>query len=174
LVHGFKLALSRNENLELLLAGPDGGHEQYLRSLVKSLGIENKVHFLGLLDPEKRRMFFSFTDLFILAGYSGENFGVSAVEAMASGIPVIVSGHVCIYPDIVKNGAGIQVQVSKDEISEAIIKIFSDPELIKEMGEAAYRTARKFYEKTRTSQLMMLAYKDILLGKRSSECNWSN
>lgn len=173
LVHAFKAISERFPNVFLLLGGPDGGQEAFLRELVNSLGLNNRVRFLGLLDSQERRLLFSCTDIFSLAGYSGENFGMAAVEAMAAGIPVIVSDNVCIHPDIVADQAGLKVAVDETQLADVLTKLLADPELLTSMGKAAAASARKRYDKQAVARLMATAYQDIITGVRSPECSWT-
>jgi glycosyltransferase involved in cell wall biosynthesis len=174
LVRAFKPVSERFPDVFLLLGGPDGGHEAFLRALAKSLGLSDRVRFLGLLAPKQRSLLFSCTDIFTLTGYAGENFGVAAVEAMAAGIPVIVSDNVCIHSDIVADQAGLQVAVDETQLADALSKLLADTKLRASMGKAAYASARKRYDKQAVACLMATAYQDILSGRRSQECGWIN
>ena len=63
--------------------------------------------------------------MFILPSYS-ENFGMSVVEAMASGCPVVISDKVGIYKDLVEYQAGIIVTTNVQSIITGIIKIYEN------------------------------------------------
>ena len=73
-----------NENLPLVLAGPDdNNYKNVLNKLAVELGIENYVKYLGPLKRNELIPIYKKARLFVLSSYS-ENFGMSAVEAMAS------------------------------------------------------------------------------------------
>jgi glycosyltransferase involved in cell wall biosynthesis len=171
LIRAFKPVSERFPDIFLLLGGPDGGHETFLRSLVADLGMGTHVRFLGLLNSEQRRLLLGCTDIFTLTGY-GENFGMAVVEAMAAGLPVIVSDNVCIHENIVTDKAGVSVPVDEAQIGSALIELLSNPEKLRQMGKAAYVSTRKRYEKQFVASQMAVAYQDILSGRRSSDCEW--
>jgi glycosyltransferase involved in cell wall biosynthesis len=80
-------ALARHANLNLILVG-DGIRRNQLEDLVRLNEIEDRVHFLGQRDniPE----LLSSSDIYIHSVH-WEGFGIAVVEAMASGLPVIIS-----------------------------------------------------------------------------------
>ena len=174
LIRAFKSLSERFPETFLLLGGPDGGHETFLRALVAELGMEAHVRFLGMLNSEQRRLLFGCTDIFTLTGYRGENFGMAVVEAMAAGLPVIVSQSVCIYEDIVTDKAGVSVNVDEAQLTGALTELLADPEQLRQMGKAAYASARKRYDKQIVASRMAVAYQDILFNRRSLDCQWIN
>ena len=74
---------------ELRIAGK-GSQYKYLRDLSSSLGIEEKVKFYGYLEENQMVEFLQNLDFAVFPSYY-ESFGVSALEAQACGVPVIVS-----------------------------------------------------------------------------------
>jgi len=155
----------------LILAGPDGGEEKKLRELAIKLNIGDKVIFLGPVDKDGRLRLFAASDLLALVSWT-ESFGYAAVEAMASGVPVLVSENVGICDAVREDGAGMVVPVNEDAIANALSEMLSNPNRLKEMGKAAYESARKKYDIKVVARLMATAYEDILTGRRSPECNW--
>ena len=172
LIQAFKNVNSIIKNAHLVLGGPDEGSEIELRNLSKQLGIENKVHFTGLIGSSERLLLFAASDIFVLAGYAGENFGVAVVEAMAARIPVVVSNNVWIFKEIEDYGAGLVTPVTAEGIASAILKIFSNQKLRDSMQESAYRCARERYDKQLVARKMAIAYEDILRGVRSPDSEW--
>jgi glycosyltransferase involved in cell wall biosynthesis len=160
-------------NVRLLIAGPDYGLESSLRDLVQKLGIQRYVTFIGFVDNQKRAQLLSATDLLILLSLS-ENFGYSAAEAMAAGVPVLVSDQVGIAPDVEEDKAGFVVPTDVNAIAYILEEILSHPERLKERGDAAYNSARKRYDIRVVAKKMLKAYEDILTGRRSPECHWSD
>ena len=159
--------------LSLLVVGPDSyEYKSHLEDIVRREGLNNIVKFVGFLEPSKRNFLFSNTDILILPAWEGENFGYAAVEAMATGIPVLVSENVGICDAVREDGAGLVVSVNEDVIANALIEMLSNPERLKEMGKAAYESARKRYDIKVVAKLMAKAYEDILTGRRSPECSW--
>lgn len=156
-----------------LLAGQDDGHERFLRSLVNSLGLSRRVRFLGFVNSDKRKLLLSATDVLELVTWMGENFGYAAVEAMAAGVPVLMSEHVGICREVEADGAGCVVPVQKDAITAKLKDMLSNPERLKRMGKAAHASSRRRYDIKRAAKLMVTAYEDILTGGHSPELRWA-
>lgn len=91
---------------KLVLAGE--GEQQYVNSLkrlAQLCGGNGNVVFTGWLDGERRRTMLREASLLALTSYQ-ENFGLCAVEALACGVPVIISPHVNLAPEIAAANAG--------------------------------------------------------------------
>jgi glycosyltransferase involved in cell wall biosynthesis len=86
LIRAFAKALPRLPTPSLLAIMGSGTLEQPLKALVKQLGIETQVHWLGQI-PEGRRYFKAF-DVFALTS-DHEPFGMVLLEAMAASVPII-------------------------------------------------------------------------------------
>jgi len=86
IVHAF-FGMQKQIPCKLLLVG-DGPERTGLEDLVRELGIAHKVLFLGRQDAVEDIL--AVTDLFMLTS-DHESFGLSALEAMACGVPVISS-----------------------------------------------------------------------------------
>ncbi|MDD3985228.1 MAG: glycosyltransferase family 4 protein [Methanobacterium sp.] len=89
-------------NTKLIFAGR-GPMLDYLKSMAKKYGIENKVFFPGFIDQDKKPLYYKAADIFCLPSTTmAESFGIVNLEAMAAGIPIIASDLGGI-PDIVKH-----------------------------------------------------------------------
>jgi glycosyltransferase involved in cell wall biosynthesis len=96
-----------NPDLDLVIAGPDeGGLRPQLEAQAARLGISARVHWTGMLEGDLKWGAFHAADAFVLPSHQ-ENFGVAVVEALACGLPVLISDKVNIWPDIVHDEAGI-------------------------------------------------------------------
>jgi glycosyltransferase involved in cell wall biosynthesis len=102
-----------SQNAILVIAGPDAdNYRPVLESLVDRCHLRERVVFTGMLKGKDRIAALADADLFVLPSYQ-ENFGISVVEALAVGTPVIVSDQVNIYPEIqaAKVGGVVPLQV---------------------------------------------------------------
>lgn len=89
LIKAFATKFKGYANVELWIGG-DGPQRSDLERLVRSLGIEPQVRFLGLLSREQVREAMWRANAFVLPSYV-ETFGVVLIEAMATGLPVIAT-----------------------------------------------------------------------------------
>lgn len=81
--------LKNKKAVELYIAG-DGPYKQQLKTLVEQLGLNNQVTFLGNLSVTEMIAFYKSMDVVVLPSYH-EAFGLVFIEAIAIGVPVIVS-----------------------------------------------------------------------------------
>ena len=173
-IKGFSKIAHIYPDVRVFIAGPDYGYKSKLEDIVSALKLQNRVTFIDFICPNERVDFLSASDVLILPAYEGENFGNAAVEAMAAGVPVLVSENVGICDAVRKDGAGMVVPVKEDAIANALNEMLSNPERLKEMGKAAYASVRKRYDIKVVAKLMAKAYEDILTGRRSRECGWED
>ncbi|MBX3372559.1 MAG: glycosyltransferase [Phycisphaeraceae bacterium] len=104
----------------LVIAGPDDRDSMgAIRRMVEVERLQDDVLFTGLLRGEARLAAFVDGDLFCLPSYQ-ENFGVAVVEALAAGLPVIVSDQVNIHDDITRGEVGAVVPCEVDALADAI------------------------------------------------------
>ncbi len=84
------------------IIGGRGPYGQELQELVRRLGVENQVIFLGYIDDHLRDQLYQEAALTVFPSFY-EPFGIVALEAMAAGTPVVVS-DVGGFREIVTNG----------------------------------------------------------------------
>ena len=98
--------LSSRESTSLILAGPDQiGWEKDLRRQVESLNLTDRVVFTGMLQGVMKQGALASADALVLPSHQ-ENFGISVVEALAAGVPVLISNRVNIWREINADCAG--------------------------------------------------------------------
>ncbi len=88
-IRAAKKVLEREKNVRFVVSGK-GDLLPRLVDLAVELGIADKVSFAGYMEDEKLPVLYALSDVFVLPSVS-EPFGITALEAMASGTPVIVS-----------------------------------------------------------------------------------
>jgi len=135
--------LQKNPNFRLLIAG-DGPLTESLRSVVKSLKIEDKVILAGRVPHDELMSYFKASMIFILnTGYEG--LPHITLEAMACGLPAITT-DVCGNPEVVQNNYnGLLVEYNnKEQLKNAIMKIWENRNLREEFIENGKEVLKKF------------------------------
>lgn len=130
-------------------------------AISKNLGLEDFVRYVGLLEGADRFSIFKACDLFVLTSYS-ENFGMSVIEAMASGLPVLISNNVGIHNEISSEAAGIVTSMSPIDISNKIDCFLSNHHMIKSLCDVGPIFVEKHYEYSVVSRSLYLKYRDII------------
>lgn len=126
---------------KLMMVG-EGPEREPAERLCRTLGITDKVVFFGNSNEIDRILCFS--DLFLLPSET-ESFGLSALEAMASGVPVISSNTGGI-PEVNEQGFSgfLSVVGDVEEMSANAIKILQDDTTLNQFKKNAKEQARKF------------------------------
>ena len=96
-----------NPDLHLVMAGPDGGEwQRELERQAEALGVANRVSWPGMLSGDAKWGAFHAAEAFVLPSHQ-ENFGIAVAEALACGLPVLISDKVNIWREVAKHGAGL-------------------------------------------------------------------
>ncbi|WP_347926189.1 N-acetyl-alpha-D-glucosaminyl L-malate synthase BshA [Pontimicrobium sp. SW4] len=125
----------------LMMVG-EGPEKEPAERLCEELGIENKVKFLG--NSSEIDKILCFSDLFLLPSQT-ESFGLAALEAMASGVPVISSNTGGI-PEVNKHGvSGYLSNVGDiDDMTKNALQILKDDTVLEKFKENAKKEALQF------------------------------
>jgi 1,2-diacylglycerol 3-alpha-glucosyltransferase len=94
LISSFEKVVSKNDKARLLIVG-GGPVLEELKEHSKSLNISDKVVFTGLIPWEEIPYYYHISDVFVSASKS-ETQGLTYIEALASGVPVLVQNDLCI------------------------------------------------------------------------------
>ena len=133
---------SVTRSVELTIAGDgDPRYRAELSALVEQLGLSARVRFVGHVDGEEKRRVLADADCFILPSVH-ENFGLAVAEALAAGLPVIVTPGVALAPNVVAAGAGLVADATEDAVGATIAWAADHPAALVEMGQRAWRLAR--------------------------------
>jgi glycosyltransferase involved in cell wall biosynthesis len=136
LVGAFARVVRDRPDVHLVVAGPDdGGHARAVRRLVESLGLAARTTMTGMLLGQRKLALLADTDVWVLPSH-GENFGIAAVEAMACGLPVVISDRVNIHRDVAAAAAGLVVPCDPAAVADAIGRVLDDPALRRRMAAA--------------------------------------
>jgi len=100
-------ALATEPTYQLVIPGPcsDENYLGRLRRLTSELGCADRVIFPGMLTGNLKWGAFAAAEAFVLPSHQ-ENFGIAVVEALACGVPVLISNQVNIWREIVADGCG--------------------------------------------------------------------
>ena len=133
-LQAFALA-SKESHLRMKFIVCGSGEERdlaQLKELVVALNIEAEVEFRGWVDFAEKQLAFQDSDCFILTS-EDENFAIAAAEALAHGVPCILSSNVALASLVTKHSAGVVFEeLIPLEIEKAISKIAGlDKELMK-------------------------------------------
>ncbi|MEY4151143.1 MAG: hypothetical protein RJB28_210 [Actinomycetota bacterium] len=146
LVKALPRIIEKFPQVKLIFVGT-GPHQKTIEKLMKTLGVEKSVRFIGRIPHDQLPKYFALGDIFAmpsrsrLFGLEVEGLGIVYLEASACGLPVI-AGNSGGAPDAVLPGkTGVVVDgTSEKEIADAAIHLLSDMSRSREMG----RTGREW------------------------------
>ncbi len=129
---------------KLILAG-DGPDRTECERLVRELKIKNDVYFLG--KQEAVVDILNASDLFIMPSQS-ESFGLSALEAMACGLPTITTSVGGLPELVVHNETGYIAEIGDiNRMAKYAIDLLTNPTKYKKFSESARKRAVEFFNK---------------------------
>jgi len=169
LITGFSILVARLEAekhpafdyIELDIYGK-GSDEEQLRQLASASAYCNKIKFMGFLPNEQVADVTKEFSVSCLPSLS-ESFGVSAVEAMACGVPVIAS-NVDGFKETVDNGVtGFLVPIKDPQtIADKLYDLITNPDLCHKFGVAGRQRVLDLYDFEKNVQTMEQAYKQSI------------
>lgn len=165
LVPAFARARARGVDLHLVLAGPDDDMADKVRGWLAEAGLTAHATFTGRLAGADSLALLADSDLFVLSSYT-ENFGIAVVEAMACGLPVLISDRVNIWREVAAAGAGRVEPCDAERFGDAITEMFADPAAMARMGENGRRCASDQFDWARIAARMEEAYAGLIAARR--------
>jgi glycosyltransferase involved in cell wall biosynthesis len=161
LLEAFAQVVHRHPQTRLLIAG-DGQAEYVaqLRGLAHKLGIGSQVVWAGHVEGGRKRAALAAASLFVLPSHS-ENFGIAAVEAMASGVPVVLTEGVAIAAEVAAAQAGRVTAREPAAIAEAIDAILGDARLRQTIAENARQLAATAFSLEQMGKRLADLYREI-------------
>jgi glycosyltransferase involved in cell wall biosynthesis len=115
-LHAFAAVAAERPQLHLVMAGPEQpAYGDMLRGLAARLGIAQRITWTGMLSGADKWGAYRAAGVFMLPSHQ-ENFGIVVAEAMACGVPVLISNKVNIWREVAEDEAGF---VAEDDVPGA-------------------------------------------------------
>lgn len=146
----------------LVIAGSahSGNERLYppLQPVIQRHGVADRVVLTGRISETEKLRLYNMADLYVFTSLY-EGFGLSPLEAMACGTPVICSNRSSL-PEVVGEG-GILVDPVPEKLAGAMSRVLNDPYLQRRLGQQGLEQARKFtWEKT--AEMTRDVYRQVL------------
>ncbi|NTV64786.1 MAG: glycosyltransferase family 4 protein [Oscillochloris sp.] len=163
LIHALRRLIDQGLDVTLELVG-EGDARAENEALVRRLGLEQRVTFAGYVPREQIGAHYAAAHVFVLPSYN-EGMSVATLEAMAAGLPTVVtrtggaadlvdegvSGHIVAWADI-------------EALAERLRALAESRDLARHMGTAARARAQRFSWDTATARYLALF--DQVVGAR--------
>src|SRR5947199_1398905 len=158
LLDAFEKLRKQGKDVSLVLVG-EGPLKEDLAKEVLRRKLNDRVKLAGFVDEKKLVSLYNSSDAFVLPSHY-EPFGMVALEAMASRVPVVVS-DVGGLSEIVEDGiTGVKVPASNPStLAEGILRVLEDRELSEQLKENAYRAVQERYRWDMIAEKTIEAYR---------------
>lgn len=149
----------------LIVGKGDKATESYLRQLAVSLGLSDKVLFMGRQDQEELNRFYNACDVMVLptSDETAETFGAVLLEAWAVRKPVISANNPA--PADLINGSGGGLLVNREDpadLAKAINRVVGDKALAAQLGSNGYAYVQENFSYGEVSRGLIALYKRVL------------
>ena len=162
LLRAFALVHKQAVNAELIFAGPDSeGILHELKRTARQQGIAHRVTFLGMQTQAQLGTLFRQASVAALVSQR-ENFGMAAAEAMAHGVPVVLTKHVGVAREAEEAGGAIVVDDSPESIADGLLTMLNDYGRSQLMSRRARALVEQRYSPPRVAEMMLSVYKWVL------------
>jgi len=159
LIEGVARARERLGPIELTIAGSgDDDYGREMRALADRLGVP--AEFTGFVDGGAKVGLYERADAFVLPS-AHENFGLAWAEAMASGVPTIVSRQVGPASEIEGAGAGVVVDRDAGSIGDALEAVLGDPARGRELGAVGRAWVLSFLDPDAVAGALRTMYEGV-------------
>lgn len=137
----------------------------YLESIQKRLhdaGLGNEFHYRGVLERADKIAFLRGLDVMSMPATYDEPKGVSLLEAMACGVPLVQPRRGSFTELVEKTGGGLLVQPDDPQsLANGILEIARDPNLAQNLSANGFRGVREHYTAAHMADKVLEAYSDL-------------
>ena len=159
LIAGWSAVLEDHPTARLVIAGD--GDPEYVAGLRRlAVGVMN-IDFVGFAAGEAKRDLLASAHAFVLPSHH-ENFGVAVAEALAAGLPVVVTAEVQLASLIQDHRLGVVAEREPERFARAISDILSDPVLRRHCAEMGPQIMAEQFSLPSVSVRLMTMYRHVL------------
>ncbi|MGF0537166.1 glycosyltransferase family 4 protein [Agrobacterium sp. ES01] len=180
LIDGFSVMAKRvpDARLHLAVGGENmDEHEQKiydeLTAKVKELGLEDQVRFSGFISDEELPDYYRAADMFVLSSRY-EPFGMTAIEAMASGTPTVVTVHGGLFRAISYGRHALFADTfDKEDLGITMMKPFKHARLYGRLSRMGAHKARSLFTWTGIAQQLIALVEGRPVAQALDESDWA-
>jgi glycosyltransferase involved in cell wall biosynthesis len=159
LIEAFAKVLGQQAEWQLVFAGPDQvGMKKQLEAGAEKLGVTERITWTGMIRGATKCGALRTAEAFILPSHQ-ENFGIAVAEALAAGLPVLISNKVNIWREIQADGAGIVAEDSIDgtcELLQSYVEMAADDQrAMRERARACFEQRFEIQKAAQTLQVVL-------------------
>lgn len=152
-----------DQDVQYVLVG-SGDFRPELEKMIEREGLEERVVFAGRVSNEELPNYYAAADVFVLPSVSRlEAFGIVALEAMASGVPVVISDIPGVREVIVEGDHGLLAEpMNSRDIAGKVRVLLENPDLAERMGKKGRKRVEKKFTWDRVAKDIEEIYRSLL------------
>lgn len=156
----------------LVIAGSgEGSYGKSLREKVCELGCERDILWVGSVGGEDKAALLEAANLFVLPSFS-ENFGIAAAEALAAGVPSVLSEHIALAQHAGSAEAALVAPCEVGPLADALRQLLTDHGLRERLGRNSLVLIKEHYSPEAVGQQLVSIYQRLTT-ERPSTCSSS-
>jgi glycosyltransferase involved in cell wall biosynthesis len=136
-------------------------HHEYLADIerkIRDWGLEGEVHYRGVLDRDAKIAFLKGLDVMSVPATYDEPKGMSLLEAMGAGVPVVQPRRGSFTEIVERTGGGLLVDCNAESVALGLQTLIESPSLAAELGERAFAGVRAHYSASNMAKRAIEAY----------------
>lgn len=139
-----------------------------LNAIAQELGVADRVNFVGRKGREVLKYYYSAADVFVTTPWY-EPFGITPIEAMACGTPVVGANVGGIKFTVKDRETGYLVPPNDPEqLADRLSHLLANPQLCSLLGQQAIRRCREHFTWQKVTSAVAALYEEVLQGDRSA------
>jgi glycosyltransferase involved in cell wall biosynthesis len=138
----YRRSLGEKEFVPLVLAGSPGWKSEDIFREIESSPYQDSIRLLGFIPDEDKHALYNLATLFVYPSFY-EGFGFPPLEAMACGVPTIVSRN-SSFPEIVGDGAIMIDPYQPDELYRGVVSVLSDHAFAERLSREGEHQSKKY------------------------------
>mgnify|MGYP006156609731 FL=1 len=156
--------LEKGLDFHFVLAGgnpQDREYENRIKNQIERSILGKNTTITGFVTGEVKNSLLARADLFVLPSYY-ENFGIAVAEAMAAGIPVVISDRVDLYPAVAAAAAGWVTACQLEDLTNTLATAITNPEIRQQRGKNARDLVLNQYSWSAIAEQLLTVYQDLV------------
>lgn len=161
LLPAFAAYAKTNPEVVLVLAGPNDGYQEEAETFIEEHSLGDRIKLVGMLTDSVKKAALADADLFVLPSYS-EGFSIAVLEAMAAGVPTLVSDRVGFGDFIRQYEAAYLTELTPEAVREGMETMLGDENLRLRTKENARRMLEENFDIAEVANKLLIAYASVL------------
>ena len=155
--------LAKGLDFHFVLAGgnpQDREYENRIKNQIERSILGKNTTITGFVTGEVKNNLLARADLFVLPSYY-ENFGIAVAEAMAAGIPVVISDQVDLHPAVAAAAAGWVTACQLEDLTNTLATAITHPEIRQQRGKNAKDLVLNQYSWSAIAEQLLTVYENL-------------